>query len=389
MTGLWLTLKILFVLGLLTLALFAQVDTTVSNTNITVCTGSIVANEDKNYLYNYDRLRIKSEYTKGDYFTTLIADGVHYLGEEYIHSQTFNTIRNFRSDTPFETQSSFSAYDDGLSYAKLYRFYTGYEDANDKVILGLQKISMGVGRIWTPTNLFNPRNSFALEPDEIFGVLALNYSRHLSETSMLTFVASQKKNESYKYATQYKNAFDFAEIGINVIASDDTKVLGYEIEANLFDTGIEIRSEGSYIESQLFDTLNVLKQSYFTQAILGADYGFKNGITWILEAYYSSDDFTSSEIQANISSDIISSLVFSKFYLGTSLSYSFNLVIDAGLTYIESFNEENSRFISPTLTYTLNDFNTFYFGALLGKGNAGSEYGQISNSYYLKYGLSF
>lgn len=385
----WLNLKFFTIFLLLGCSLAAEIDTTVSNTNISISTASQFPGDDKNYLYNYDRLRLKTEYTKDDYFTTLITDGVHYFGKEFIHSNAFEFIKNMTTDTRFETQSSFSSYDNGVSYAKLYRFYTGYEDAEDKIIFGLQKISMGVGRLWTPSNLFNPRRSFSLEPDEIFGVLALNYSRHLSDTSIVTLVASQKKDKQFKYAAQYKNVFDFAEVGLNLISSDKTAMIGYELEANFFDTGIEVRSEGLYIETELFNDLAVLEKHYFTQALIGADYGFKNGISLTLETYYSSDDFNRSIIQTNITEDIVSNLLFSKFYMGSSISYNFNLVVNVSLTYIESFNDENSRFISPVLQYTFNDFNSFTLGALIGEGDEGSEYASVSNSYYLKYGLSF
>jgi hypothetical protein len=158
-------------------------------------------------------------------------------------------------------------------------------------------------------------------------------------------------------------------------------MLGYELEGNLGESGIELRSEGAYIKSD--------RTENFFQAIIGADYGFENGITLVTEAFYSSDTFTYNEILQNIESDILTNLVQSHFYIATSLSYSFNLFLDASLLYVESFNKHNSRFISPTLTYTLNDYNSFSIGAMLQHGPKESEFGMLEESYYFKYMLAF
>ena len=369
-----------FLLLIFTCNLLAEYDYTVTNTNFTISQGSYIPNDDTTYLYNYNRLRYRGDYVKEDFFATAIADVVNYLGDEYVSSPSFKYIELIEADTHFKTQTSFHSYNNGVAYAKLYRLYAGYEDEEQRVILGLQNISMGVGRIWTPTNLFNPRNSYALEPDETFGVAALAYTRHLSDMSNITLVASQKEDNSFKYALRYKSSLDIADVAINLIHSNETEMAGFEIEGNLADTGVEVRSEGAYIKTDDFD---------FFQGIVGADYGFVNGVSVVFEALYSSKTFTFSEMLQRFDSEIAPNLMYSHFYGAGTLSYSFNLFLDASLLYIESFNEHNSRFISPTLTYTLNDYNSFSLGAMLQQGASNSEFGMLSDSYYFKYSLSF
>ncbi len=382
-------LKQLLLLSLLSFSLLADFDYKVENTNFTISQGSINPQNSTTYLYNYDRLRFRGDYTNENYFATIIADGVNYLGEEYTASNDFQFLKLIKSDTPFKTQTSFRDYDKGSAYAKLYRVYGGYEDSQNRVVVGLQNISMGVGRIWTPTNLFNPKNIYALEPDETFGVAAISYTRHLSDTSHLMVIASQKEDDSFKYAARYNTFLDFTELAIDVVSSDDTTMLGLELEANLADTGVEVRSEIAYIKNSMNISLNSVENIEFTQAIVGADYGFENGVTVIAEALYSSEDFTYQEILLNYNSEILPNLVYSKFYTALSLSYSFNIFLDGSLIYIESFNDKNSRFISPTLTYTLNDYNSFMLGAMLQDGREGSEFEEFENTYYFKWVLSF
>lgn len=373
--------KLIFCLFLFVHILYADFDYTVNNSNFTISQGSALLGEEKRYTYNYNRLRFRGDYTDDGFFGTIIADGVNYLGDSYIDSESFEYIQKIKSDTPFNTKTN-----NGPRYAKLYRLYGGYEDGKNRVVAGLQNISMGVGRIWTPTNIFNPKNSYALEPDEVFGVAAISYTRYISTASHINVVASQRADNSFKYAGIYKTFAGFAEIGLDAVISNDTKMAGYEIEGNLADTGIELRSEGAYIEHSLLGTSG--KKEFF-QAIAGADYGFKNGVTLVLEALYSSKSFSYQEIADNFDSEIASNLLYSKLHTAVSLSYSFNIFLDGSLLYIESFEGKNSRFVSPSLTYTLNDYNSFIVGAQILGGRSESGFESSDNTYYFKWSFTF
>ena len=372
--------RVVVFLILLSHVIYADFDYRVHNSNITV--------ESKTYMYNYNRLRFRSDYTQDNYFSTIIVDGVNYLGENYINSNIFDNLKLLHSDTPFKTQTNFKDYGEGSIYAKLYRFYGGYEDNDNRVVIGLQNISMGVGRIWTPTNMFNPKNIYAIEPDEVFGVAAFSYTRHLSSTSHVRVVLSQKSDHSFKYLARYSAFTGFADIAVEFVSSNKTKMIGYEIEGNLASTGVELRSEGAFIKSSLKTPVDEEEKEFF-QGIIGADYGFEKGVSIVAEVLYSSKKFSNQETVLNLNSEILSNLSSSHFYTGLTLSYSFNIFLDASLLYIESFNDKNSRFISPSLTYTLNDNNSFILGAMIQNGDGLSEFGRLDNIYYFKWVLSF
>ena len=374
-------------LALLPNLAFGDFDYTIDNSNFTISQGSATELQ-KDYLYNYDRVRFRGDYNKDEFFATIIMDGVNFFGNDYVTSESFDYVKQIKSDTPFKTQTEFSDYNGGSAYAKLYRLYGGYVDEYNRVAIGVQNITMGVGRIWTPTNLFNPKNSYALEPDEVFGVAALSYTRHLDDTSHVTFVASRSADESFKYAARYKAYLDFADFAVDIVTSDETTMVGYEIEGNVYESGVELRSEGAYIKNSLKTDTGSEEKEFF-QAIVGIDYGFVNGITLVAEALYSSESFLYDEIVDNYDSPIVSNLVYSNLYTAISLSYGFSIFLAGSMTYIESFNDENSGFFSPSLTYSLDDYNTFTLGAMMLNGKEESEFGGLENSYYFKYGLSF
>ena len=332
----------------------------VHNSNFTLAQDSFVPTNSERYLYNYERLRFRADYTQDAFFATLIGDGVNYYSQEYVNSLDFTFVKNQHADVPFQTQSAFYDYTQGSMYAKLYRFYGGYEDDVNRVTFGVQNIPMGVGRIWTPTDLFNPRNIYALEPDETYGVYALSYSRYVGEATELNVVASQKADYSYKYALQYQSSFELADVGVAFLHSDATTMAGYSVEGNLGQSGVEVRSEGAYIKNEDEALGN------FFQGIIGADYAFVQSLTLTAEALYSSKTFTQTQRFAYYNSDVGINLVGQHFYTALHLSYDYSIYLNATLLYIESFEPEE-RFVAPSLTYTLNDYNSFSLGTQLQK----------------------
>jgi hypothetical protein len=367
--------------------LSAAFDYKIENSNFTISQNSKIQENEESYLYNYDRLRFDGSYAEDGFFISIIADGIHYFGNEYINASEFALLKQIESDTPFKTQSPYKEYENGAAAAKIYRFYAGYEDEKNRVVAGLQNISMGVGRIWTPTNSFNPKNIYALESDETFGIYGVLYTRHLDGMSDVSVVVSQKEDESLKYAFRYKTFFEFADMALDVVSSENTKMLGYEIEGNLADTGVELRCEGAFIKSVLQNVFTEDEKEFF-QGLIGADYGFENGVTLTAEMLYTSKTFTYEEMLLNRNSEILSNLVGSNYYGALSASYSFNLFLDGSLIYIKGFKEQELDFLSPTLTYTLNNYNSFTLGAML-QSSRNKDFKACDERFYLKWSLAF
>ncbi len=356
------------------MTLYAQMDLRIENSNFTL--QESLKQSNKRYMYNYDRLRLQLDASHDGWFGNAMIDGVHLLGGDYIHSDWFDLQTAIKPDTPFAIESAIHRYDDGAYYGKIHRLYGGYETMTQHLSVGIQKISMGVGRIWTPTDLFNPKNSYALEVDEVYGVLAASYSYAFSDLGRISTVVSQRRDHSLKYAASVKTFLNAFDLGFNAIVSNETNMLGYEIEGNVLETGIEWRSEGGWFDN---DTLN---QSFF-QGIAGMDYGFENGLIWVLEGYYSSKIFDETKLLDALESDLVSNRVTSHISMGSTLSYAINLYLDTSLLYIESF--DSGRFISPTLSYTFNDNNTFSLGAIISQ-DAADTYG---DSFYFKWFFSY
>jgi len=352
----------------------------IENTNFILRQPDIFNSAD--YVYDYNRLRLDSEGSAGDFFWTFTGDAVNFLGQGYVDSRDFHYLKASKADIPFDVRTTVYDYGCGAVFFRLHRLYGGYQDESQVLSVGIQKISMGVGRIWTPTDLYNPRNAYALEPDEVSGVLAADYTYSVSDMSTLSSVISMRRDHTLKYAARFKGYLRVADVGVDFIVSHDTLMIGYELEGNLFDTGAEWRSEGGYFR-------NYPMNAGFFQGIIGADYGFENGLTVAVEMLYSSQTFSYVNLLENYDCEIANNMVMSPLYAGLTFQYDFNLVFSGSLLLIESFDGPASSFIAPVITYTLNDHHTFSAGAQFNVGAGDSEFGMLGDIYYLKWKAAF
>jgi hypothetical protein len=354
-------------------------DITIENTNYTISKPPF--GEEDRTLYNYNRLRFTDKIKEGNWFVNIIADIDNYFGEEYIDSFEYNYLRTIKADTPFNIETNAKNYGKGEVFGRLHRFSVGYADEKHNVVFGLQKVTMGVGRIWTPTDLFNPRNPLALEPDQIYGNYALSYTYALGTFSQIMGVVAKRHDDSYKYAGRVKTNVGVADIAVDLFSSNDAQMIAYEIEGNVFDTGIEWRSEGGYYKDKLLD-------KDFYQTILGADYGFVNGLTVTAEWLHSSETYSANEILLTQNSTLSNNRHLSSDYLGVSAYYDFNLLINGAISMIYDL-EDQSSFISPVIEYSISDDSSLALGAQVYNGKRESEFGNIGNSYYLRFKVTY
>lgn len=362
----------------MSVALAGSPQITFENSNFTLSAPVDATKEST--VYNYNRFRVTASLNQDNWFFTSIGDVENYLGSEMIESSSYIASRQAEPDTPFSTKTRANNYGGGEFSAKLYRLYGGYVDAKHRVSLGLQKISMGVGRIWNPTDMFNPKNPLALEPDEVYGAYSLLYTYALSDLSQITAVVAQRKDHSFKYAGRIKGYVKVADVALNVVSSNDASMVGYEIEGELFSSGVELRTEGGWFEDKL------LKEEFF-QGIIGADYTFENSLSLTGEWLYSSKSFNRQSLFP-LSVALPNNLMQSKAYAGASIGYEFDALLYGTITSITSA-DDGSFYVAPSLRYSLDDDMSLLVGAMLYGGSSDSEFGDIGQTYYINFKVTF
>lgn len=356
----------------------AEFDTAFENSNFTLNMPA-EGNGNREW-YNQNRFRMIENIHEGNWFVTAIGDIQNHLGRAIVRSSAFREADALRSDTPFSTRSGTYEYSEGELYARLYRLYGGYADAQHRASFGLQKVSMGVGRIWNPTDLFNPKKPLALEPDEVEGVFALAYTYSPGSLSQITAVAAQRADKSYKYAGRIKGYLGVADAALNAVEAEDVRMIGYELEGELLRTGIELRSEGGWFDDKLGDT-------EFFQGLIGGDYAFENSLSVAFEWLYTSKTFEAA-LANRLPSGTPDNRVRSHDYAGLSIGYEFDPLLYGSLSSIISA-DDGSFYLSPSLRYSLEDDVNLGLGALLYGGENGSEFGGYGQTYYLNIKVTF
>ncbi len=266
----------------------------------------------------------------------------NWLGELIIDNETLYTTR---PDNLENTTSIYRAY---LQYRGVKHFWS----------VGKQRIPLGVGRIWNPIDLFNPIDSQAIETDEREGTESIRYEYSISDLSNIDSTIAEGKGE-----VRIKGYLEYADVGLIGLWDEDENlnVIGWELEGQLLQTGLELRSEGGSFHNR--DT-----GDRHTEFIVGGEYGFVNSLALLAEYKYS--DATGVD------------------YIGTQIRYQpallwfFNILAVINL-------DDTSNFIAPHIEYSLSDEMTLSAGAFIYSGNSDDEFGQLPNHYYLRWFAHF
>jgi hypothetical protein len=244
-----------------------------------------------------------------------------------------------------------------------------------EIVLGRQRISWGTGRIWNPTDLFNPLNPTSFSKIEKDGVDAVSVKIFLGEFTDLQFVVNPQKNlhgnMGYRFRTNVAE-FDFSTIGG---IFDERPVIGGDFAGNLFDAGIR----GELIVSAERENL----KSNFTTLILGADYQWTPELYTLVEYHHNGEgksDRTSYELLRLIEGEILN---VSRDYLALQATVQVHPLVTASFSTIGNMND-GSRFFVGMVSYSCTENSALTLGGQIFTGDQFTEYWYYPGSVFLK-----
>ena len=236
----------------------------------------------------------------------------------------------------------------------IYRAYLEYAGEKHFVVLGKQRVPFGVGRIWNPVDVFNPIDSFSVEPDERKGTSALRYEYAINQLSNFDLTVSRHKS-----AVRVKSYLAGADIALLAVVdtAGQLDIVGWELEGELFETGIELRSEGG-----LFHDRSSGERHF--ELVLGGEYGFAGSLNLLGEYLYND------ETHAGL--------------LGLSASYTVSLLLSMQFTAVVALSDHSAGFI-PAVVYSLGDDMSISGSVIYYHGNSGEEFGDQESQYVLRW----
>jgi hypothetical protein len=245
-----------------------------------------------------------------------------------------------------------------VNRTSIYRAYVEYSGSRHLWVVGKQRIPLGVGRFWNPTDVFNPINIEAIETDQRPGTNTIRYEYAVSELSNIDVNVANGKG-----AIRVKGYLDYADVALVGEWDEDQNqdIIGWEIEGELPNTGIELRSEGGSFHDRQSGQRH-------TEFIAGAEYGFANSLVLMGEYHYLDGP--------------------RRDELGVLASFQPAMLWTCSLMIVTDLND-GSGFFSPVIEYSLSDEMTLSGGAFVYYGNERSFYGLGFDRFYVRWFVHF
>ncbi len=266
-----------------------------------------------------------------------------------------------------------------LNFIDRFYFRQGFDWGN--ITIGRQRISWGTGRIWNPTDLFNPINPTTFYKIEKDGADAISTKITLGNFTDLNFVFNpqtdfSQSNYGFRFRTNIFE-YDFSIMGGRF---DGRNVLGGDFAGNLYEAGI--RGEGIYYKP------GQNNEKGFLKFILGIDYQFTSKFYALAEYHYNGEGKlkkTDYELQRLMKGEILN---LSKSYLAVSAMYNATPLLNLTFTNINNLVDGSSLF-GFRGDYSLSENSYLDFGAQYFLGEKFSEYWYYPSSLYLLFEYYF
>jgi len=242
--------------------------------------------------------------------------------------------------------------------------------------IGRQRVQWGSGRIWNPTDLFNPINPATFYKIEKDGadIISLNYVLGNFTDMDLVFNPNENfKNSNYgfRFRTNY-NEYDISIMGGRF---DNRIVTGLDFAGNLFDAGV--RGEGIFSADE-----NDFKNN-FVKFILGADYQFTPELYGVVEYHFNGEgkkDKNNYELLRLVNNEIIN---LGQNYLYEGITYQFHPLLYCTFSNNTNLND-GSGYFGILTNYSLTENIYLNAGTLILYGGEFTEYWYYSKSFYFQ-----
>ncbi len=249
------------------------------------------------------------------------------------------------------------------------------------VTIGRQRISWGTGRVWNPTDLFNPLNPTTFSKIEKDGVDALLAKVILGNFTDVSLVVHAKKgfrnnNAGFRFRSNIEG-FDFSLMGGSF---EKRIVLGGDFAGSLFDAGL--RGEAIYSREK------ESPRTGFTSLILGIDNQFSEKWYGLAEYHFNGRGARTPglyDLTGLLSGKILN---VGRQYITLQASYLLHplVVVLAGTT--RNLNDR-SGYSFLTAHYSSSDETSLTLGGQYFYGSQQTEYWYYPHAIYLKFDFFF
>ncbi|HUX05994.1 MAG TPA: hypothetical protein VMX35_01670 [Acidobacteriota bacterium] len=245
--------------------------------------------------------------------------------------------------------------------AGVHRLYFRYTNPKADVTVGRQRIAWGSGRIWNPTDLFNPTSPLTLEPAEKNGADALYIAlRPASNLQLEAAWAIGRDSDDVRWALRGRSSLGSYEISLMGGRFRDSEVVGFDFSGYIGDGGFRGEFTHSWEEDR-----------DFTRGVLSYEYTLRNGLDILVEYLYNGGnigEFNLDDIEGLATYDSIVTL--NRHFLAVSLAKQLHMLASGQILAIADL-EDGGVFLFPFISYSWAQNIDVTVGAQLFFGDAG------------------
>lgn len=325
----------------------------------------------ENYTLNLNRLRLEVRGRPADWLGFEVQYDNEALLGSYLDTVQFAQLKATRPATYRDMESNYVDNQSLLLRHRVHRSFVRLNTAAVDATLGRQRIAWGSGRMWNPTDLFNPYNPAQTERDERTGVDAALVEKNFSALSRLSLAYAPQRNASASRAVRYRTNFANTDVAWMVGELRNTRIAGFEFAGRIGDAGVY--GEVAHTRPETKDA--------FTRGVLGAEYAFANTLTLGAEFYWNGEGTAqrSGYDFARLFAGEIQNVA--QHYTGAHLRYDVTPLLRLENHLILN-HDDASLFFAPSLVYSLTSDWDATAGVQLFSGDTDSEYGRFHNVYY-------
>ncbi len=249
-----------------------------------------------------------------------------------------------------------------------------------EVDIGRQRISWGTGRIWNPTDLFNPINPVNFAKIEKDGADAVSARIFLGTLSDVQAVWNPAKDATASYGARLRanvGVYDFSFLGGYF---DSAPVAGFDMAGNLGPMGV--RAE------LLYSGLAKSGVEKYVKAILGADQQFTPELYGLVEYHFNGQgaaEKSAYDIDALFRGSVLN---VARHYVAVMASYLVHPLVTASIMGTVNLND-GSQFYNGTVSYSAAEELVLAAGLQMFAGGQGDEYWYYPLTGYLKLDFYF
>jgi len=324
----------------------------------------------ENYFLDLTRARFDLELRYKKRFAFRVVYDQEALLGDYPRTQEFKQVNDVEEKDFLDLDWTLLDRKNIFWQHSFYRAYGQYKSEKFSIAAGRQRIAWGTGRLWNPTDLFNPVDPLQLEQDEKRGIDAVGLDLFFGDFSFLNLVyAPQRSREDLKAGIRLKTSLEDWDLSVMGGRFEEDKVIGGDFSTTLFEGGL--RGEMTY-------TRTSTDNNDFFRFVLSYDYTFENSLYFLFECFYNGGNLPVFDLTSFLQDGIVT---VQKNLLGLNLGYDITPLIRAETLFIWDVDGK-STFIWPKLIWSVAQNLDATLSGQIYHGNEDSEFGPFSNLYH-------